>query len=54
MRDENGCSPLHDCATNGYVDVARVLLEFGADLNAQDAEGYTPLIYAVAAKALPL
>jgi ankyrin repeat protein len=50
VRDEDGCSPLHDCASNGHVQMAKVLLEFGSDINAADAEGYTPLIYAVAAE----
>jgi ankyrin repeat protein len=50
VRDEDGCSPLHDCASNGHVEMARSLLEYGGDIDAQDAEGYTPLIYAVAAE----
>ena len=34
---------LHDKAWSGYVDVAKVLIQNGADMNAVDEEKQTPL-----------
>jgi len=34
---------LHTCAENGHLDVARDLIEAGADVNAKDNDGFTPL-----------
>src|SRR2546425_1561281 len=48
IRDALGATPLHDAVWNGYIEVARVLLEFRADVNARHTEaGSTPLHYAV-------
>jgi uncharacterized protein len=42
--------PLHACiALNSSLDVVRVLLEGGADINASQHGGYTPLLQAAAA-----
>ncbi|HTZ89762.1 MAG TPA: ankyrin repeat domain-containing protein [Alloacidobacterium sp.] len=42
--------PLHACiALNGSLDVVRALLECGADVNATQHGGYTPLLQAAAA-----
>lgn len=47
--DPNGCeddlsySPLHYAAAHGGSDMARVLLDAGADLEAKDIDGDTPL-----------
>ena len=38
-----GHTPLHICALSGHVPTARVLLEHGADLEARDNNGGTPL-----------
>ena len=34
---------LHTCAEKGHLDVARDLIEAGADVNAKDNDGFTPL-----------
>lgn len=42
--DEYGYSPLYLCCIYGHVDVARLLLGYGADLNFREKEnGWTPL-----------
>uniref|UniRef100_A0A6U0U134 ACB domain-containing protein n=1 Tax=Polytomella parva TaxID=51329 RepID=A0A6U0U134_9CHLO len=45
-RDEEGRTALHFAADRGHIDVAKVLLSYGADVNAQDVDGSTPLHYA--------
>lgn len=42
-RDERGRTALHYAAAVGYSDVAKVLVEHGADLTVADADGVTPL-----------
>lgn len=44
--DKFGLSPLMITAQRGYVDVARVLLETGADVNFQSSSGKTALMMA--------
>ena len=39
-----GQTPLHD--VHLHIDVARLLLEYGADVNARDNDGNTPLVLA--------
>jgi hypothetical protein len=41
--DECGMTPLHYAAENGHVEIARLLLQNGADVNAKDNYGWTPL-----------
>jgi ankyrin repeat protein len=36
---------LHTCAEKGHLDVARDLIEAGADVNAKDNNGFTPLCF---------
>ena len=45
-RDESLCSPLHSAAIAGHLEVARLLVDRGADLRATDATGCQPLLYA--------
>ncbi|HEX2752458.1 MAG TPA: ankyrin repeat domain-containing protein [Alphaproteobacteria bacterium] len=42
-----GSTPLHAAALLGHDDIARLLLEKGADINARNNEGHTPLDYAL-------
>jgi hypothetical protein len=44
--DEYGATPLHDAAYNGHVEIARLLLQSGADVNAKDRWDRTPLHFA--------
>ena len=41
-----GLSPLHGASIYGHVDSSRILLDHGANVNAQDDEGFAPLHYA--------
>ena len=41
-------SPLHWAAAQGYIEMIRVLVDKGYDINAQDIDGFTPLHYAAA------
>ncbi|XP_071482918.1 ankyrin repeat and KH domain-containing protein mask-like, partial [Diadema antillarum] len=40
------CTPLMEAASAGHVDLVKLLLEYGADTNAQSSAGNTPLMYA--------
>jgi NF-kappa-B inhibitor-like protein 2 len=48
VNDPGGCgcqgiTPLHDAAINGHLEVLKLLIEFGADLSIQNAQGMTAL-----------
>jgi len=43
-------TPLHAAAANRQVDVAELLLARGADVNAKDGSGFTPLALAANSK----
>ncbi|XP_038987378.1 integrin-linked protein kinase 1-like [Phoenix dactylifera] len=49
-RDYDNRTPLHVASLHGWIDVAKCLLEFGADVNAQDRWKNTPLADAEGAK----
>jgi ankyrin repeat protein len=50
LTDKEGLSALHYAAHSDYnVEIAQILLEHGADINARDAGGRTPLDHARAA-----
>jgi len=42
----DGRTPLHNAARSGYSKAAELLITAGADVNAKDKEGHTPLWYA--------
>jgi ankyrin repeat protein len=42
-----GWTALHYCASFGFTDLVRALIERGADINARDDEGMTPLRVAI-------
>jgi hypothetical protein len=44
--DNFGCTPLHVAADVGCVEMAQILIEAGADVNAKDAMEETPLHFA--------
>ncbi|KAI9455689.1 ankyrin repeat-containing domain protein [Lactarius psammicola] len=41
--DEKGLTPLHSAASNGHLDVVKLLLESGADINIFNDDGKTAL-----------
>lgn len=45
-RDHQGWTALHHAAERGSAEVARLLLAFGAEVNAKDPHGETPLVKA--------
>ncbi|WOL02673.1 serine/threonine-protein kinase STY8 [Canna indica] len=53
-RDYDNRTPLHVAALHGWIDVAKCLLEFGADVNAQDRWKNTPLADAEGATKLSM
>lgn len=44
-RNNLGVAALHSALAGGFIDVATLLVERGADVSAQTAEGWTPLHY---------
>jgi len=48
--DYDSRTPLHVAALHGWIDIAKCLVEFGADVNAQDRWKNTPLADAEGAK----
>ena len=49
-KDEDGFTPLHLAAANGYKDMAELLLANKAEVNSKDNAGGTPLHQAAAAR----
>ena len=39
---EDNLTPLHDAASNGHVEVVRLLVSRGADVKARNSQGQTP------------
>lgn len=46
INKENGKTPLHMSAFNGRYETSKFLIDNGADINAKDNNGFTPLDYA--------
>jgi hypothetical protein len=44
--DGYGWTPLHWAAYNGHIEISRLLLQNGAEVNARSSNGYTPLHWA--------
>ncbi|KAJ8929370.1 hypothetical protein NQ314_017951 [Rhamnusium bicolor] len=40
---KNGATPLHVASAKGYTDIIKILLQCGADIDAQDVDGWTPI-----------
>ncbi|XP_017780065.1 PREDICTED: protein phosphatase 1 regulatory subunit 12A [Nicrophorus vespilloides] len=40
---KTGATPLHVAAAKGYLDVIKIVLQCGADVDKQDVDGWTPL-----------
>ncbi|MBA0563370.1 hypothetical protein Golob_008351, partial [Gossypium lobatum] len=49
-RDYDNRTPLHVASLHGWIDVAKCLIDYGADVNAQDRWKNTPLADAEGAK----
>jgi ankyrin repeat protein len=47
VRAQGGLAPLHFAARHGFVDLSRLLLSSGSDLNQRTADGTTPLLMAI-------
>lgn len=47
-KDENSFTPLHYAAQDGLEEIAKTLLDAGADVVAKNAYGNTPLLTAMA------
>ena len=43
----DGITPLHDCCQKGNVEMIRILVAAGANVNVMDDYGYTPFSYAM-------
>jgi len=41
-----GMLPLHQASSNGYVEITKILIEKGANVNATTSNGYSPLMLA--------
>jgi len=48
VKDDGGLTPLHHAIKEGHMELARFLIDHGADLEAKERKwDYTPLLYAV-------
>jgi len=45
-KDSNGWTPLHEGARGGHVEVVKLLIDNGADVNEKTNYGETPLYWA--------
>jgi ankyrin repeat protein len=49
-----GMTPLHYAARHNHIDVAQLLLDAGAELNAKEANGIWPLLMAISNNNMPM
>lgn len=54
QKNIGGASALHIAARRGNVEIAKILIENGADVNISDNEGWTPLMRAASSKNIDL
>ena len=52
MKDNDGRTPLYNAAEGNSLDVARQLIDSGADIEAKDNDGWKPLHEAAANNSL--
>jgi len=52
IQADDGSTPLHRASEGVHVDLARFLVEHGADVAAQDKQGFTPL-HSLSSTAVP-
>ena len=43
IKENNGCTPLHNASKEGHLDVVTKLLEVNGDPNIKQKDGWTPL-----------
>jgi ankyrin repeat protein len=43
VKSVHGATPLHYAASNGHIEIVRLLLQNGAEVNVRSINGYTPL-----------
>ena len=48
VSDNVGVTPLHTAVANGYVDIVRILLKYGADVNAANLYTHTTPLHLAA------
>lgn len=48
-RGDSGDTPLHEAAIRGHTNIAQILLQHGANINARRVTGETPLFLAAIA-----
>ncbi|HRE32221.1 MAG TPA: ankyrin repeat domain-containing protein, partial [Candidatus Berkiella sp.] len=46
IQDRYGMTPLHYAAFHGQLGSAKILLQWGANINQADGDGYPPIYYA--------
>ncbi|GEM_PF-6838281 len=46
LADDDGVTPLHEAAQGGLYEIVKLLIDYGANINAQNKSGWTPLIEA--------